>query len=196
MRKTIALLLIALASAAAAAWADSSPLPKDVIKPKEAGAVPTAVWLAECQALFDEFLGERSEVDATAAAGGYAGDPRELTRALSRQTIPAAQAVADFCSAYVPDTAWGRQLRLEVIDAVVSSLAGDAHIIEMVEGQVQSEVPLAEMLAEQKEISDALIAEVHGRFLNAPKKYRARPEELAPSREYYFQNFHRREHPE
>jgi hypothetical protein len=174
---------------AAAALAETGPLPKGVIKPKKDGTVPTAVWLAETGALFEDFLAARRDLDELVEAGGFADDPGRLEEAINRQTVPAAKAAVDFCTAYVPDSKWGEQLRLEVIDATVSSLAADAHIVDVLQGRADSRVPVAEMLAEQKEISNDLIARVHQRILDAPKKYRLKPEELAPSREYYFQDF-------
>jgi hypothetical protein len=181
--------VVGLAVGAAAA---TGPLPKGVIKAKKVGTVPTAVWLAECSLLFDEFVTARRELDELVEAGGFADDPARLEEAINRQTVPAAQATADFCAAYVPDTKWGEELRLGVFDATVSSLAADAHIVEVLQGKADSRVPLGEMLAEQKEMSKNLIAEVHDRIRNAPSKYRLQAEDLAPSREYYFQNFPRR----
>jgi len=181
--------VVALAVAAAA---ETGPLPRGVIKAKKEGAVPTAVWLAECGLLFEEFVAARRELDELVEAGGFADDPARLEEAINRQTVPAAQATADFCAAYVPDTKWGEELRLGVFDATVSSLASDAHIVEVLRGKADSRVPLAEMLAEQKEMSRTLIAEIHDRIRNAPSKYRLEAEELAPSREYYFQDFPRR----
>lgn len=174
---------------AASVLAETGPLPKGVIKPKKDGTVPTAVWLAETGALFEDFLAARRDLDELVEAGGFADDPGRLEEAINRQTVPAAKAAVDFCTAYVPDSKWGEQLRLDVIDATVSSLAADAHIVDILQGRADSQVPVAEMLAEQKEISNDLIARVHQRILNAPKKYRLKPEELAPSREYYFQDF-------
>ncbi|MGD8719673.1 MAG: hypothetical protein PVH29_12740 [Candidatus Zixiibacteriota bacterium] len=191
----ILVFVLALLAGAASAVAETGPLPKGVIKPKKDGTVPTAVWLAECGALFEEFVRARRYLDELVEAGGFAEDPGELEEAINRQTVPTAKATVDFCTAYVPDTKWGEQLRLEVIDATVSSLAADAHIVEVLRGQAESRVPIADMLAEQKEMSNSLIAEVHSRILNAPKKYRLQPEELAPSREYYFQNFLHRARP-
>jgi hypothetical protein len=185
----ISVFFVTLLVTAAAVTAETGPLPKGVIKSKKDGTVPTAVWLAECGALFEEFVQARQELDELVEAGGFAEDPGRLEEAINRQTVPAAKATVDFCTAYVPDTKWGEQLRLEVIDATVSSLATDAHIVEILQGRAESRVPIADMLAEQKEMSTSLIAEVHSRILNAPKKYRLQPEELAPSREYYFQNF-------
>ncbi len=72
---------------------------------------------------------------------------------------------------------------------MVSSLAADARIAESVGGAGESEVPWEVMLAEQREMSAVLIADVHDRFLDAPKKYRDKSENLVPSREYYFQDF-------
>jgi hypothetical protein len=181
-------LFVAIALAASV-LAETGPLPKGVIKPKKDGTVPTAVWLAETGALFEDFLAARRDLDELVEAGGFADDPGRLEEAINRQTVPAAKATVDFCTAYVPDSKWGLQLRLEVIDATVSSLAADAHIVDILQGRADSQVPIAEMLAEQKEISNDLIARVHQRILNAPKKYRLKPEELAPSREYYFQDF-------
>lgn len=186
MRSVLAIL--AGVTLALAAGAENTPLPKDVIKPREEGKIPTAVWLAECEVFFDDFLSARRQLDELVAAGGYADDPAALSNALNRQTVPAAQAVMSFCAAYVPDTKWGEQLRQEIIDAMVSSLASDAHIVEVIAGTAESRVPLAEMLAEQKEMSDSLIGEAHDRIVNAPKKYRGLPDELKPSRDYYFQN--------
>ena len=183
------------AGLAAAALAETGPLPKGVIKPKKDGTVPTAVWLAETGALFEDFLAARRDLDELVEAGGFADDPARLEEAINRQTVPAAKATVDFCTAYVPDSKWGEQLRLDVIDATVSSLAGDAYIVDILQGRAESRVPIAEMLAEQKEISNDLIASVHQRILDAPKKYRLKPEELAPSREYYFQDFRMRPHP-
>jgi len=188
-RPLISAVVLGLWAVAGAAWGISESLPKNVIKSREEGTVPTAVWLAECEGLFGDFWAARREIDTTIAAGGYSQDPTSLARDLHTLTVPRAQAVADFCSEYVPDTAWGRQLRAEVIDAMVSSLASDAHIVEMIEGEARSEVPLADMLAEQKEMSETLIAGVYGRFEEAPKKYRGRPEELETSRAFYFQDF-------
>jgi hypothetical protein len=188
-RHLMAAIVIAFGTIAGTAAGLSESLPKDVIEPREEGTVPTAVWLAECEGLFDDFWAARHEIDETVAAGGYGRDPAGLARDLHTLTVPRAQAVADFCSEYVPDTAWGRQLRSEVIDAMVSSLASDAHVVEMIEGEARSEVPLADMLAEQKEISETLIASVYRRLREAPKKYRKRPEELEPSRAFYFQDF-------
>ena len=68
-------------------------------------------------------------------------------------------------------------------------------IVDVLQGKAESQVPVADMLMEQREISSDLIAEVHHRILTAPKKYRPKPEELAPSREYYFQDFHYRARP-
>lgn len=177
------------------AWAETGPLPKGVIKAKKEGTVPTAVWLAECQTVFENFLQTRRELDELVAAGGFADDPGRLEQAIINRTVPAAKAAVDFCAAYAPDTKWGEQLRLEIIDATVSSLAADAHIVEVLQGKAESTVPMADVLAEQREISNDLIAQVHQRILNAPKKYRSRPEELAPSREYYFQDLHYRARP-
>jgi hypothetical protein len=177
------------AGLAASALAESGPLPKGVIKPKRDGTVPTAVWLAETGALFEDFRAARRDLDELVEAGGFADDPGRLEEAINRNTVPAAKATVDFCAAYVPDSKWGEQLRLEIIDATVSSLAADAHIVDVLRGRAESQVPIPEMLAEQKEISDDLIARVHQRILNAPKKYRLQPEELALSREYYFQSF-------
>lgn len=185
-------IIFAAGAVATLAWGITESLPKGVLKPREEGTVPTAAWLAECEGLFDDFREAREEIDATVAAGGYAQDPEALARDLHTQTVPRAQALADFCSKYVPDTAWGRQLRSEVIDAMVSSLASDAHIVESIEGEARSEVPLDVMLAEQKEISETLIADVYRRFREAPKKFRERPEKLEPSRAFYFQDFHPR----
>jgi len=181
--------LAVAAGLAASVLAESGPLPKGVIKPKRGGTVPTAVWLAETGALFEDFLTARRDLDELVEAGGFADDPARLENAINRQTVPAAKAAVDFCTAYVPDSKWGEQLRLEVIDATVSSLAADAHIVDVLQGRAESRVPIADMLAEQKEISNDLIARVHQRILNAPKKYRLKPEELTPSREYYFQDF-------
>jgi len=188
-------LLGALVTAAAfplVVAAEEAPPPKNVIKAREVGTVPTAVWLAECETLFGEFWEARAELDATVAAGGFAGEPGAYARALTARTIPAAQVVADFGSTYVPDTDWGRQLRTAVVDAMVSSLAADLHVVESLEGTPSSAVPLDAVLKEQKEMSADLIADVHARFLNAPEKYRLPAEELGPSREYYFQDFHLR----
>jgi hypothetical protein len=187
--------LVTAAGLAASVIAETGPLPKGVIKPKKDGTVPTAVWLAETGALFEDFLAARRDLDELVEAGGFADDPARLEEAINRQTVPAAKATVDFCTAYVPDSKWGELLRLEVIDATVSSLAADSHIVDVVRGRADSRVPIAEMLAEQKEISNDLIARVHQRILNAPKKYRLKPEELAPSREYYFQDFGMPSHP-
>jgi hypothetical protein len=187
--------LLVAAGLAASVLAETGPLPKGVIKPKKDGTVPTAVWLAETGALFEDFLAARRDLDELVEAGGFADDPGRLEEAINRQTVPAAKATVDFCTAYVPDSNWGEQLRLEVIDATVSSLAADSHIVDVLRGRADSRVPIAEMLAEQKEISNDLIARVHQRILDAPKKYRLKPEELAPSREYYFQDFRMRPHP-
>ncbi len=181
--------LVLLSACTTSAWADTGPVPKDVIKSRQEGTVPTAVWLAECETLFADFLGARRALDDLIEAGGYENDPAALTRAVNRETVPAAQAVLEFSTTYVPDSKWGQQLRLDVIDAMVSSLASDSHIVEVVEGKAESEVPLDEMLQEQKEMSTNLISEVNQRFRDAPEKYRGEPEELLPSREYYFQNF-------
>ncbi len=177
------------------ALAEAGPLPKGVIKAKRYGTVPTAVWLAECQTVFEDFLRARTELDELVEAGGFADDPGRLEQAIISRTVPAAKTAVDFCTAYVPDTTWGEQLRLEIIDATVSSLAADAHIVDVLQGKAESRVPVAEMLMEQREISSHLIAQVHQRILTAPKKYRSKPEELAPSREYYFQDFHYRARP-
>jgi hypothetical protein len=185
-------LLSALASFVGLALAEAGPLPKGVIKAKRDGTVPTAVWLAECQTVFEDFLRARTELDELVEAGGFADDPGRLEQAIISRTVPAAKTAVDFCSAYIPDTTWGEQLRLEIIDATVSSLAADAHIVDVLEGKAESKVPITEMLMEQREISSHLIAQVHQRILTAPKKYRPQPEELAPSREYYFQDFHYR----
>jgi hypothetical protein len=179
----------------ALALAETGPLPKGVIKPKRDGTVPTAVWLAECATLFEEFVKARQELDELVEAGGFAEDPAGLGNAINRQTVPAAKATVDFCTAYVPDTKWGEQLRLEIIDATVSSLAADAHVVDVLEGKAESKAPIVSVLAEQKEIRNDLIAEVRRRILNAPKKYRLKPEELTPSREYYFQDFRERARP-
>lgn len=187
--------LLTAAGLAATALAESGPLPKGVIKSKKDGTVPTSVWLAETGALFEDFLAARRDLDELVEAGGFADDPARLEEAINRQTVPAAKATVDFCTAYVPDSNWGDQLRLEVIDATVSSLAADAHIVDVLQGRADSRVPIAEMLAEQKEISNDLIARVHRRILDAPPKYRLKPEELAPSREYYFQDFRMPPHP-
>jgi hypothetical protein len=187
--------LVTSAGLAVAVLAESGPLPKGVIKPKKNGAVPTAVWLAETGALFEDFLKARRDLDELVEAGGFADDPARLEDAINRQTVPAAKATVDFCAAYIPDSNWGEQLRLEIIDATVSSLAADAHIVDVLQDRAESQVPIAEMLAEQKEVSKDLIARVHQRILDAPKKYRLKPEELAPSREYYFQDFHYRARP-
>lgn len=177
------------------AGAETGPLPKGVIKAKKVGTVPTAVWLAECRTVFEDFLETRKDLDELVEAGGFANDPGRLEQAIINQTVPAAKAAVDFCAAYVPDTKWGEQLRLEIIDATVSSLAADARVVDVLQGKAESKVPVADMLMEQREISSDLIAEVHHRILNAPKKYRSKPEELAPSREYYFQDFHYRARP-
>jgi hypothetical protein len=187
MRRT--LFLAVWAALGAAALAQEGPLPKGVIKPREKGAIPTAVWLAECEVLFAEFLRTRTELDEIVSAGGYAEDPGALSNAINRKTVPAARAVADFCSAYVPDTKWGRELRIQMIDAMVSSMAADAHIVDAVEGRAESKVPVTEMVAEQKQFSDDLISEVETRMREAPAKYRLKPEKLTKSRDYYFQNF-------
>lgn len=187
--------LSALAAFAALAGGEAGPLPKGVIKAKKVGTVPTAVWLAECQKVFEEFLETRRDLDELVEAGGFADDPGRLEQAIINRTVPAAKATVDFCTAYVPDTKWGEQLRLEIIDATVSSLAADAHVVDVLQGKAESQVPVADMLMEQREISSDLIAQVHHRILNAPKKYRPKPEELAPSREYYFQDFHYRARP-
>ncbi|NIT37043.1 MAG: hypothetical protein GTN49_11190 [candidate division Zixibacteria bacterium] len=184
-----------LAALSGLALGESGPLPKGVIKPKKDGTVPTAVWLAECATLFEEFVKARQDLDELVEAGGFAADPAGLENAINRQTVPAAKATVDFCTAYVPDTKWGEQLRLEIIDATVSSLAADAHIVDVLEGKAESKAPIVDVLTEQKEIRNDLIAEVHRRILNAPKKYRLKPEELTPSREYYFQDFRQRGRP-
>lgn len=194
-RINIIAFLSAMATLLGLAWAETGPLPKGVIKAKKEGTVPTAVWLAECQTVFENFLQTRRELDELVAAGGFADDPGRLEQAIINRTVPAAKAAVDFCAAYAPDTKWGEQLRLEIIDATVSSLAADAHIVEVLQGKAESTVPMADVLAEQREISNDLIAQVHQRILNAPKKYRSRPEELAPSREYYFQDLHYRARP-
>ncbi len=187
--------LTAVAALVGLAWAETGPLPKGVIKAKKDGTVPTTVWLAECQAVFEDFFEARRDLDELVKAGGFADDPGRLEQAIINQTVPAAKAAVDFCTAYVPDTKWGEQLRLEIIDATVSSLAADAHIVEVLQGKAESKAPIANVLLEQQEISNDLIAQVHQRILNAPKKYRSKPEELTPSREYYFQDFHYRARP-
>ena len=189
------IILSTLAAFVGLAGAEAGPLPKGVIKAKKVGTVPTAVWLAECRKVFEDFLETRRELDELVDAGGFADDPGRLEQAIINQTVPAAKVAVDFCAAYVPDTKWGEQLRLEIIDATVSSLAADAHVVDVLQGRSESKVPAAEMLMEQRQFSSDLIAEVHHRILNAPKKYRPKPEELAPSREYYFQNFHYRARP-
>jgi len=194
-RLILAFTILAVAGLTTSALAESGPLPKGVIKSKKDGTVPTSVWLAETGALFEDFLAARRDLDELVEAGGFADDPARLEEAIHHQTVPAAKATVDFCTAYVPDSSWGEQLRLEIIDATVSSLAADAHIVDVLQGRAESQVPIADMLAEQKEISNDLIARVHRRILNAPKKYRLKPEELAPSREYYFQDFRMPPHP-
>ena len=176
--------------AAAAAAAETGPLPDNVLKPKSEGRVPTAAWLAECEALFEDVVAARRELDEILGCG----DPTAATLAdvIHNRTAPSARRLADFCSAYTPDTAWGQQLRQEVIDAMVSSLAADAQVIEILEGQAESHVPLADLLAEQRDMRDALLTEVGKRLQEAPSKYRMSPEELTPSREFYFQDFKRR----
>ena len=191
---------LTIAITAAGLWpavfaAREAPPPKDVIKAREEGTVPTAVWLAECESLFRAFWTARQELDERVRAGGFANDPAGFAQTLNRETVPKAQAVADFCSAYIPDTEWGRQLRLEIIDAMVSSLAADARVTEVLGGTGESEVPLAVVLAEQKEMADTLIADIHERLAAAPKKYRQPLEKLASSRAYYFQDFHLRRPP-
>ncbi len=188
-------LFSALASFVGLASGETGPLPKGVIKAKRVGTVPTAVWLAECQKVFEDFLETRNDLDELVEAGGFADDPGRLEQAIINQTVPAAKAAVDFCAAYVPDTKWGEQLRLEIIDATVSSLAADAHIVDVLQGKAESQVPVADMLREQRLVSSDLIAQVHQRILDAPKKYRSEPEDLAPSREYYFQDFHYRARP-
>jgi hypothetical protein len=194
-RLKVITLLTAVGAFVGFARAETGPLPKGVIKAKRDGTVPTAVWLAECQTVFEDFLQARQELDELVEAGGFADDPGRLEQAIINQTVPAAKAAVDFCTAYAPDTKWGEQLRFEIIDATVSSLAADAHIVEVLQGKVESRAPIANVLVEQQEISNDLIAQVHQRILNAPKKYRSKPEELAPSREYYFQDFHYRARP-
>ena len=108
--------VVALAAGAAA---ETGPLPKGVLKAKREGTVPTAVWLAECSLLFEEFVTARRDLDELVEAGGFADDPARLEEAINRQTVPAAQATADFCAAYVPDTTWGEELRLGVFDVVI-----------------------------------------------------------------------------
>ncbi|MEE9456960.1 MAG: hypothetical protein V3W11_07410 [bacterium] len=189
------ILLSTLAAFVGLALGEAGPLPKGVIKAKRVGTVPTAVWLAECQTVFEAFLETRNDLDELVEAGGFADDPDRLEQAIINQTVPAAKAAVDFCAAYEPDTKWGEQLRLEIIDATVSSLAADAHVVDVLQGKAESRVPVADMLMEQREISSDLIAQVHQRILNAPKKYRSKSEELAPSREYYFQDFFYRARP-
>jgi hypothetical protein len=195
-KKLYAFVVFSISAAfAGLALAEAGPLPKGVIKAKRDGTVPTAVWLAECQSVFEDFMKARTELDELVEAGGFADDSGRLEQAIINRTVPAAKTAVDFCTAYVPDTKWGEQLRLEIIDATVSSLAADAHIVDVLQGQAESRVPVAEMLMEQREVSTHLIAQVHQRMLTAPKKYRSKPEELAPSREYYFQDFHYRARP-
>ncbi len=187
MRKVTAI-IAAFAVGAVAVAAAEAPLPEGVLKAKQEGTIPTAVWLAECESLFSAFLAARRELDELVEMGGYADDAAALSNAINNRTVPAAKAVVDFSCAYVPDTKWGRDLRLELIDAMVSSLAADAHIVEVIEGETEFHVPAAEMLEEQKQVRQDLVEEVHDRLLDAPAKYRVSPEKLARSRAYYFQN--------
>lgn len=180
--------IILLSAIATAVAADTGPLPRDIIKPQRDGTVPTAVWLAECEVFFNDFLKVRQEIDETVAAGGFDDEPQRLSDALNRGTVPAAREVLNFCTAYVPDTKWGLQLRQELIDAMVSSLASDASVVDVISGQKEHHIPLANIVREQKEVSDRLIEEVHERILNAPTKFRLPAEKLNPSRNYYFQS--------
>lgn len=188
-RFTSCAMLLALGTTAAVG-AEVGPLPDNVLKSKNEGQVPTAAWLAECEGLFEEVVASRRELEEVLEHGDPAA--ATLSDIIHNRTAPSAQRLADFCSAYIPDTTWGQQLRQEVIDAMVSSLAADAQIIDILEGRAESRVPLPDLLAEQRDMRDTLLAEVSSRLKAAPAKYRMPPEELKPSRDYYFQDFKRR----